>query len=95
LVVGLGVVFVLFGEGLHLVDSVHDTNERTPGHTGKRVAAGADLTVNLETTAETGEYMMSKPSLLELGAKVVPSQGKLTRRDRRSCSTWRAPRGTG
>jgi hypothetical protein len=61
LVVGLGIVFVFLGEGLHLVDSVHDTNKRTPGHTGKRVAAGADLTVDLETTAETGEYEMSKP----------------------------------
>lgn len=61
LVVGLGIVFVFLGEGLHLVDSVHDTNKRTPGHTCKRVAAGADLTVDLETTAETGEYEMSKP----------------------------------
>jgi hypothetical protein len=31
---------------------VHDTNERTPWDTGQGVTAGADLTVNLETTAK-------------------------------------------
>jgi hypothetical protein len=31
---------------------VHDTDERAPGNTGQGVAAGADFTVNLETTAE-------------------------------------------
>jgi hypothetical protein len=33
---------------------VHDTDERAPWDTGQGVTAGADFTVNLETTAEAG-----------------------------------------
>lgn len=52
LIIGFSVVLVFFGEGSHLISGVRDTNERTPWHTGQRVAAGADLTVDLETTAK-------------------------------------------
>jgi hypothetical protein len=53
LVVRLCVIFLFLGHGLHLVDGVHDTDKVTPWHTSEGVAAGADFTVNLETTAET------------------------------------------
>lgn len=58
LVVGLGVVLVLLGHGLHLIDGVHNTDERAPWDTSQGVAAGADFTVDLETTAETEEDQM-------------------------------------
>src|SRR5699024_9931984 len=65
LLVGLGIVLVLLGHGLHLIDGVHDTNERTPGDTGQRVAAGADFAVNLEATAEA-EIGISKRAAARL-----------------------------
>lgn len=54
LVVGLGVVLVLLSKGLGLVDSHHGADKCAPWDTGERVARGADLTVDLETTAESG-----------------------------------------
>ena len=60
LVVGLGVVLVLLSHGLHLIDGVHNTDERAPGHTGQGVAAGTDFTVDLETTTEAEVQKMSK-----------------------------------
>lgn len=58
LVVGIGVVLVIFGHRLHLIDGVHDTNERTPWHPVQRVTAGTNLTVDLETTTKpAGTYI--------------------------------------
>lgn len=51
-IVGLVVVLEIFGHGLDLVDSVRNTNERTPGNTGKRMARSTDFAIDLETTAE-------------------------------------------
>jgi hypothetical protein len=53
LIVGLGVVLVLLCKGLGLVDSHHGTDKCAPWDTGERVAGGANLTVDLETTAES------------------------------------------
>ena len=54
LVVGLGVVLVLLGKGLGLVDGHHGADKCAPRDTLEGVARGADLTVDLETTAESG-----------------------------------------
>jgi hypothetical protein len=54
LIVGLGVVLVLLSKGLGLVDGHHGADKCAPRDTGERVARGADLTVDLETTAESG-----------------------------------------
>jgi hypothetical protein len=54
LIVRLGVVLVLLGEGLGLVDGHHGADKCAPWDTGERVARGANLTVDLETTAESG-----------------------------------------
>ena len=68
LVVGLGVVLVLLSHCLHLIDGVHDTDKRTPWDTGQGVAAGANFTVNLETTAQAGQARVSDA---QWGAKGV------------------------
>lgn len=54
LIVGLGVVLVLLSKGLGLVDGHHGADKCAPWDTGERVARGADLAVDLETTAESG-----------------------------------------
>lgn len=54
LVVGLGVVLVLLGKGLGLVDGHHGTDKRAPRDALQGVARGADLAVDLETAAESG-----------------------------------------
>jgi hypothetical protein len=54
LVVGLSVVLVLLGKSLGLVDGHHGTDKCAPWDTRQRVARGANLTVDLETTAESG-----------------------------------------
>jgi len=52
LVVGLGVVFVLFREALGFVYRHHVADERAVGDSAERVAGGADLAVDLEAAAE-------------------------------------------
>lgn len=82
LAVGLGVVLVILGHGLHLVDGVHGADHAAPWDTGEGVAGGANLTVNLETTAEA----LNGVSLAE--ARLVGIRGRLsslTQRGRRSC----------
>jgi hypothetical protein len=54
LIVGLSVVLVLLGKSLGLVDSHHGADKCAPWDTRERVARGANLTVDLETTAESG-----------------------------------------
>lgn len=53
LVVGLSVVLVLFGHGLHFVDGGDGADEGAPWDTAEGVAGGADFTVDLESSAET------------------------------------------
>ena len=92
LVVGLGVVLVLFGESLHLVDGVHNTDEGTPGHTGQGVAAGANFTVDHETTAETEWWERAQSLKSELG--MTFNVGLLTPGGRKSSSSAHVPKGT-
>ena len=54
LVVGLGVEFLFFGYGFHLVDGVGLADEGSVGDTTEGVAGGTDFAVNLEATAEAG-----------------------------------------
>jgi hypothetical protein len=54
LVVRLSVVLVLLGKSLGLVDGHHGADKCAPWDTRERVARGANLTVYLETTAESG-----------------------------------------
>ncbi len=53
LLIGFAGVLVLFGESLGLVDSEDSSDKSTEGDTVQRVAAGANLAVNLETSAKT------------------------------------------
>lgn len=53
LVVGLGVVLVLFGKSLGLIDGQDGADKSAVGDSAERVARGADLTVHLETSAKT------------------------------------------
>lgn len=53
LLIGLIGVFVLLSQGLGLVDGQDGTDESSVGDSGQGVAAGADFTVDLETTSET------------------------------------------
>lgn len=52
LVVGLAVILVLFGKGLGLIDGEDGADKSSVGDTAERVARGANLLVDLETTAE-------------------------------------------
>lgn len=54
LLIGLAGVLVLLGQGLGLIDGQDGTDQGSEGDTREGVARGADLTVDLETSAETG-----------------------------------------
>lgn len=54
-VVGIGVVFVFFSYGFHLVDGVAGADEGAPGYAAEGVAGGTDFAVDLEAAAEAGE----------------------------------------
>ena len=52
LVIGFGIIFVLFRHGFHLVDRVGYADEGAPGHARDGVAGGADFAVDLKAAAE-------------------------------------------